>query len=60
MTKKRCDYCNEPFAPREAKARFCGPACRDEFWKDERRQAMALRRKQQQGDFENERQTVRA
>ena len=44
MTEKVCDYCNEPFRPREAKQRFCGPVCRDEFWKAERRDAMAAYR----------------
>ena len=41
-----CDYCTKPFEPREAKQRFCTRECSQEFWKEERRQAMELRRQQ--------------
>ena len=43
---KHCDYCREPFEAREEKQRFCDAQCREAYWNDERRVAMAeLRRK---------------
>lgn len=40
MTDKTCEQCNEPFAPREAKARFCSSVCKVEWFAEERRQAL--------------------
>ena len=46
MNEKHCDHCNEIFEPRTASNRFCCAWCKEEFWKSERRQAMADRRQQ--------------
>ena len=53
---RHCDTCNEPFMPREAKVRFCCTSCREEFWNDQRRQAMAALRQQQAEAQHNEEQ----
>jgi len=45
--QKRCDYCGEPFVPREAKVRFCCRACNSNWWQAERSRALAFYRKQQ-------------
>jgi predicted RNA-binding Zn-ribbon protein involved in translation (DUF1610 family) len=49
---KTCKHCGEPFIPREAKARFCCPECRTEWWQDERRAAMALLRRHRETEEE--------
>jgi hypothetical protein len=42
MQRKRCDQCDEEFIPREAKARFCCPTCKADWFAEERRRALAL------------------
>jgi uncharacterized Zn ribbon protein len=42
MQTKQCDQCEEQFIPREAKARFCCPTCKAEWFAEERRRALAL------------------
>lgn len=37
---KKCLHCDEPFVPREAKARFCCAECRIEYYANERREAV--------------------
>lgn len=39
---KHCDTCREPFPAREAKQRFCCPACKVAFFADERRRALEM------------------
>jgi len=52
---KRCENenCRNEFVPRTATSRFCCNWCHDEFWKSERRQAMADRRQQRAGQDEH-------
>lgn len=38
---KTCDQCGTPFTPREAKQRFCRPACKTEWFNNERKAALA-------------------
>lgn len=52
MPYLNCAECNEPFAPREAKQRFCCQACRIEWFADERREAVKRHREQQQREKE--------
>ncbi|MCA1513638.1 recombination protein NinG [Bradyrhizobium sp. NBAIM01] len=40
MPQLKCAECGEPFAPREAKQRFCSPACRIAWFANERREAV--------------------
>ena len=47
MTEARCDHCNQPFTPREAKQRFCCRACSQEWWQAERSRALEFYRHQQ-------------
>src|SRR5580698_8811631 len=44
MPDKNCEQCNDPFSPREAKQRFCCRACSDEWFQNERREAVRLLR----------------
>ena len=43
---KNCAHCQEPFNEREAKQRFCAPACKVEYFAEERRRALQLFRAQ--------------
>ena len=40
MPEKQCDQCGERFRQREAKQRFCNPACKVAWFADERREAL--------------------
>jgi hypothetical protein len=39
-----CEWCGEPFNPREAKQRFCCRDCSIAFYDEERREAVKLYR----------------
>jgi hypothetical protein len=65
----RCEYCGESFecartpyyAHKKPTQRFCSAGCRYEFYKDERKQAMAAWRKRKvefAGDLESFEQTT--
>jgi uncharacterized Zn finger protein (UPF0148 family) len=56
MNEKHCDHCGKPFVPREAKVRFCTSVCREEFWLEERRQAVAAYRQQREENNSDARQ----
>lgn len=40
MPQMKCVECGTPFVPREAKQRFCSPACRIDWFAHERREAV--------------------
>jgi len=48
MSEKRCERCDEPFWPREAKQRFCTRACSDASYAEERREAVKQFRQQKE------------
>jgi len=49
MSQPKCAECGEPFVPREAKQRFCTPACRIEWFANERREAIRRYREREHG-----------
>jgi len=48
MIECKCEFCGEPYTPRQYNQRFCSkPLCRIEFYADERRKAVARFRAEQ-------------
>lgn len=46
MDNRACNYCSQPFVPREAKVRFCSADCRVAYHDEERREGVARLRQE--------------
>lgn len=42
--ERACDQCENPYTPRQREQKFCCRACKLDYWRDERREALRLAR----------------